>query len=159
MENATKALLIAAGVLIGIMILSLAVSLYSELNAYVQSSQEAIEFNEQNAFNTQFTKYINYIGGEKQFELTIQDVVTAANLAHECNINYNIIEEEEINEARGNDSSLYIEILLDGQPIEHTIDENSVNLLNNNLGRTYKCESIHYSEKTGRVNQISFHSL
>ena len=40
MENATKALLMAAGVLIGIVILSLGVYLYGTIGNYVQMSQE-----------------------------------------------------------------------------------------------------------------------
>ena len=42
MENATKALLMAAGVLIGIVILSLGVYLYGTIGNYVQMSQEEI---------------------------------------------------------------------------------------------------------------------
>ena len=40
MENATKALMIASGVLIGVMIISLGISLYASLSGYVESSQE-----------------------------------------------------------------------------------------------------------------------
>lgn len=153
MENATKALLIAAGVLIGVMILSLAVALYSELDAYVEISNEKIEFNELNAFNTQFTKYINYIGTEKQFDLTIQDVVTAANIAYENNLDYNATVD-----LRGNPSTLYVAIYLDGRSIENDIHEKTSNLLTDNLGKTYKCEgsAVKYSQATGRVYEVHF---
>lgn len=153
MENATKALLIAAGVLIGVMILSLAVALYSELDAYVESSNEKIEFNELNAFNTQFTKYINYIGGEKQFDLTIQDVVTAANIAYENNLDYNATVD-----LRGNPSTLYVAIYLDGRSIENDIHEKTSNLLTDNLGKTYKCggSDVKYSQATGRIYEVYF---
>lgn len=153
MENATKALLIAAGVLIGVMILSLAVALYSELDAYVEISNEKIEFNELNAFNTQFTKYINYIGTEKQFDLTIQDVVTATNIAYENNLDYNATVD-----LRGNPSTLYVAIYLDGRSIENDIHEKTSNLLTDNLGKTYKCESnnVKYSQATGRIYEVYF---
>ena len=59
MENATKAMLIAAGVLMGVMILSLCAALYSELQSYVESSQEAMQFTEIKAFNNQFTVYLD----------------------------------------------------------------------------------------------------
>ena len=49
MENATKALLIAAGVLIGIMVISLGVSLYVSLGSYVDSTKEQLELNQENA--------------------------------------------------------------------------------------------------------------
>lgn len=151
MENATQAMLIAAGVLIGVLILSLAVALFSELEIYVQSSHERIEFNELNAFNTQFSKYVDV-------ELTIQDVVTAANLAHENNVKYDIIQDDQINEARGNDLSTYVAVFLNGQPIEHNINERTSELLAHYLGETFRCNptSIYYSEETGRVYQIFF---
>ena len=43
MENAAKALLIASGVMIGIMILSLGISLYTSMSGYVESMQEGQE--------------------------------------------------------------------------------------------------------------------
>ena len=128
MENATKAMLIAAGVLIGVMILSLGAVLFSELEAYVESSHERMRFNEQNAFNSQFTKYADSIS-------TIQDVVTAANLAYQNNIDYNATEDE-----RGNDATLYVAVYLGGTSIENTVNDmneanNAVNLLSKNLDK------------------------
>ena len=55
MEDATKALLMAAGVLIGLMILSLGVSLFSSMNAYTDIKQQQIEENGLQQFNEQFT--------------------------------------------------------------------------------------------------------
>ena len=45
MENAVKALYMAAGVLIGIMILSLAVVLFSSLQGYMEETNKQIMFN------------------------------------------------------------------------------------------------------------------
>ena len=69
MENATKALLIAAGVLIGIMVISLGVSLYVSLGSYVDSTKEQLELNEISKFNTQFLKYNNTILDESGSEV------------------------------------------------------------------------------------------
>lgn len=143
MENATKAMLIAAGVLIGVMILSLGVALFSELQAYVESSYERIRFNEQNAFNSQFTKY-------EDSTSTIQDVVTAANLAYQNNVDYNANESE-----RGNASTLYVAVYLDGTSIESTINEENVNLLSTNLDKKYTC-TVKFSQETGRVYELYF---
>jgi len=145
MENATKAMLIAAGVLIGIMIISLGVALFAELDTYVQSSHEQIRFNEQNSFNAQFTKYIRN-------DLTIQDIVTVANLANQNNINYNATEDE-----RGNQASLYVAVYLEGTAIEQDISNETVDLLTGNKS-TYKCESsdVRFSEITGRIYEIYF---
>ena len=57
MENATKALLIAAGVLIGMIILSMGVYLFSGISSYMSETQEIIENNAINKFNTQFFNY------------------------------------------------------------------------------------------------------
>lgn len=151
MENATKAMLIAAGVLIGVMILSFGAVLFSELEAYVESSHERMKFNEQNAFNSQFTKYAD-------ISSTIQDVVTAANIAYQNNVDYHATEDE-----RGNDSTLYVAVYLEGTPIENTINEmddatennNAVNLLSKNIDKKYRCE-IEISQETGRVNELYF---
>ena len=69
MENASKALIMAGGVLIGVLIISLAVYLF------VSFGQTSAEINSQNAqkqinqFNSQFTSY------EGNNQLTIHDVV------------------------------------------------------------------------------------
>ena len=75
MENATKALLMAAGVLIGIVILSLGVYLYGTIGNYVQMSQEEMNNQALIKFNTQF---YNYTAIENQ-KYTFQDIITIAN--------------------------------------------------------------------------------
>ena len=75
MENATKALLMAAGVLIGIVILSLGVYLYGTIGNYVQMSQEEMNNQALIKFNTQF---YNYTAIENQ-QYTFQDIITIAN--------------------------------------------------------------------------------
>ena len=85
MENATKALYIAAGVLMGIMILSLGVILFSSLQSYIDEYKEEIEFNELNTFNNKYQKYV-----ATEQNLTIQDIITVAGLAYEDNSSFNI---------------------------------------------------------------------
>lgn len=147
MENATKAMLIAAGVLIGIMILTLGVTLYSEFSSYMTSARETMEFNEQNSFNAQFTKYVNYIGIQKQFDLTIQDVVTAANTANEIN---------KVNDAQPGDH-LYVAVFLGTQHLEYD-GTDIAKLLKDGLPYKYKCSStdVKFSTVTGRICEIHF---
>lgn len=82
MENASNALIIAGGVLIGVLIISLAVYLF------VDFGSTSAEINKQNEeqqlvqFNTKFTSY------EGKEELTIYDVVTVAGYAKENNKYY-----------------------------------------------------------------------
>lgn len=83
MENASKALLMAAGVLIGVLILSLAVYLF------VSFGQTSAEINEKNRqqqivqFNSQYTVYL---GRE---DLTIYDIRTIVSNARENNNYHN----------------------------------------------------------------------
>lgn len=82
MENASKALIMACGVLIGVLLLSLAAYLF------VDFGSTAAKINEQNAqqrvveFNSRFTSYENRTG------LTIYDVITVLGYAQENNAYY-----------------------------------------------------------------------
>ena len=146
MENAVKALLIAAGVLIGVMTISLGVALYSSLGVYVESMHEDIRDKELQQFNNQYTKYID-------IELTIHDVVTAANTAYESNNKYNLTESE--------DNNYYVTInLFPGNVnLEKNISSHSSEILENGLGKKYKCsyDDVKFNTETGRVYQVNFH--
>lgn len=153
MENAVKALLIAAGVLIGIMILSLGVSLYASLNSYVESVQEDIATTEIQKFNEQFTRYINYNDDtdKKDFTLTIQDIVTAANIARENNLSYNLTEQA--------GSNYYVTINMPGYSnLEQIINLQSADILANGLGKEYICSyrDVKINAVTGRVFEVNF---
>ena len=152
MENAVKALLIAAGVLMGIIIVTLGVNLYSSLSKYVESTQNEIAMTELQKFNDQFFKYVNYNDDTRttEFILTIQDVVTAANIAYENNKFYELPEYKE--------GSYYVIVKLDGSALEKNITSNSAIILQNGLGQKYICSStdVKISSVTGRVYEINF---
>lgn len=95
MENASRALIMAASVLLGVMILTVAVALFRSFGNSGAQIIEEIEKNQIIEFNSQFLKYAN------QDELTAHDVVSIANLAHKTNL------EEEVD--KGN--ILYIQVL------------------------------------------------
>ena len=82
MENASKALVMAAGVLIGIMILSLAVYLFATFGATSAEMHGQIEQDRINQFNAQFTSY------EGKQDITIYDIITVVNLAKDNNESY-----------------------------------------------------------------------
>ena len=84
MENASKALLMAAGVLIGILILSLAVYLFVTFGGRSAELHQQIEVDRLNQFNSQFTFY------EGKDDVTIYDVITVANLAKSNNEYYEL---------------------------------------------------------------------
>ena len=151
MENSVHALLIVAGVLIGIMILSLGISLYSSLREYIELTQEEILNNEIKQFNAQFTKYINCEDSSSkeapEFSLTIQDIVTAANAAYENNIS--------------NGNNYYVTINMPGcDDLETKINSQLSTILSNCLGNEYKCsyEDVKINPESGRVFEVTFHN-
>ena len=154
MENAVQALLIVAGVLVGLMILSLGISLYSSLNGYVEQTQQEIANRETQQFNEQFLKYINCNDGatDVEFVLTIQDIVTAANTAYENNLKYGLTSHSP------NNYYVTININSGESNLETTINSKSAEILENALGNEYKCSTsdVKINANTGRVYEVNF---
>lgn len=148
MENATKALYIAAGVLMGVMILSLAVMLFSSMQAYIQGYKEDIEYNALNTFNNKYQKYV-----DNDTDFTIQDVVTVAGMAYEDNSSLNI----ETSEWEISVNSLYVGVWLNDTRIDQNIKENIQDLLTDNISKKYKCTpgKIKYNS-IGRIYEMYF---
>lgn len=109
MENASRALLIAASVLIGIMILTLAVYLIMNFGGTSAQIEKQAKQNQINQFNSQFTVF------DQRTNLTIYDVVTMANLATENNVKKELIAN---NQNINNPNTLYITVYLKGKRIE-----------------------------------------
>lgn len=79
MENASKALLMAGGILIGVLLLALLVTLFAS-GKQLTASYEATKKSEAiQQFNVNFTKYLGK-------DLTIHEVVTICNFAIEKGI-------------------------------------------------------------------------
>ena len=74
MENASKALLMAAGVLIGILILTLMVTLFLSAREVSSRHDQVKKTEEIEQFNANFTKYVGK-------DITIHQVITIQNFA------------------------------------------------------------------------------
>ena len=98
MENASKALLMAAGVLIGMLVISLAVYLFISFGSTSAEIHKQNEEQQIAQFNSQFVSY-------EEKRCTIYDVVTVANLATENNIYYELNKPTE-----GKDNYISVEI-------------------------------------------------
>ncbi len=128
MENASKALLMAAGVLIGILILSLAVYLFATFGSASAELHKENEQNQINQFNSQFTSYVG------KDNVTIYDVITAANLATENNINYEYTKRNTPGD--GKDSYISVQFInsdisdYNGRYIERGFGSNSKDITN-----------------------------
>lgn len=83
MENASNALIIAGGVLIGVLILSLAVYLFADFGSTSAEINKKTEEQQLVQFNSKFTTYEST---EKKW--TVYDVVTVAGYARENNKYY-----------------------------------------------------------------------
>ena len=79
MENASKALIMAAGILVGMLILALMVTLFASAGNLNKSYDQSREASKVQQFNVNFIKYI-----EK--DLTIHDVLTIYNFAKQSGI-------------------------------------------------------------------------
>lgn len=79
MENATKALLIAGGALIAIIIISVMVVTFQKTGNVSKTYKSNIDEEEITKFNTNFTKYV----GE---ELNIQQAISITNFAKNNNV-------------------------------------------------------------------------
>ncbi len=172
MENASKALLMAAGVLIGVLILSLAVYLFVSFGATSAELHQSNEEKNINEFNVQFTQY------EGKSDVTIYDIVTVASLARSSNEYYGYDDDNDSNSSNnfyvtvnfvGRENNLQrkdkkdkLTELLTEESLTtntdesyHTISGNSTTDTNNRLP-TYRCETT-INTTTGRVCRINFY--
>lgn len=157
MEDATKALLIAAGVLISLMIVSLGIALGQSLSEYTDDAQQQIEENALQSFNNQFTKYINCTNtnSEPEFTITVHDIITVANIAYENNVDYDLSEAK--------DSNYYVTVNMAGvyENLEKEISGKVTELLENYSNKTYRCtyNDVIINQNTGRVCKITFKEI
>ncbi|MBP3800703.1 MAG: hypothetical protein J6I85_01530 [Clostridia bacterium] len=152
MENAAKALLMAGGVLIGILILTLAAYLYASFGGTSQIIQDRMDKSELNQFNNKFISY-------QSKECTIYDIVSVVNLANE------------FNEKNGfeDSSSDYIKVYLQRSLVNPNVSTVTVNYLkgflygeDTGVGSLAKYELYKYTctpeinQDTERVNKVVF---
>lgn len=130
MENAAKALLIAGGVLIAIIIITMFIIMYTRVADIQHKQEEQKELEQLTAFNAEYEAYNKKI-------MYVTDVITLINKVAENNKKY-----------AGN-SQYLIEITVNG-----TVKTNSTDLIGNvEEKKTFKCEKIEYND-LGRVCSI-----
>lgn len=150
MENASKALLMAAGVLIGLLILSLAVYLFANFSSTSNQIHEKIEQDQINQFNAQFTIY------QGRNDNTVYDILTVINLAKDNNNSKELMQNEVWNDyITVNVEAVGSGLERNSQEAQQTIDK----FLKENLKEEelfkYTC-GIEISELTQRVKKIKF---
>ncbi len=164
MENATKALIMAAGVLLGVLILSLGIYLFSIFGQYSANAYETMKKNQITQFNSQFFKYYGNITYSDEKEKTItkpiqctaHDIISIANLAQQNNTQFQITDEEQ-----ASDQTRYIQVDIKkvSKNIEKWEETEKINFLKDNASKNYKCSSILTNNVTNRVNYIQFEEI
>lgn len=106
MENSSKALMMAAEVLIGVMIISVGVYLFHIFANYSQENYKRMEDTQIAEFNQQFIKFYGK-NENRAIECTIHNIVGIANLAKQCNYQNNVE-----NESGASEATSYIQVKL-----------------------------------------------
>lgn len=167
MENASKALIMAAGVLVGVLILSLAIYLIVNFGSASAQLHQEVATDQLNQFNSQYTTY-------QGSNATIYDVVTVANMATENNVNNGFERQVPGTELGRNnyicvmfknrDIAGYVgknadigsdEIAEDTNQIENAINTNSAISRTVDALPKYNC-TVNISQITGRVYEVVF---
>ncbi len=138
MENASNALIMAAGVLIGILILSLAVFLFSDFGATTREINSKMEEKQLSEYNAQYTVYV---GRE---DVTIYDIITIVNLAKENNNYYKDFSNYEKN----------YKVTVELNNTEITADEET--LIGTYGTIIFKGKEPEYYLTTGRIKTVEF---
>lgn len=163
MENASKALIMAAGILIGILILSLAVYLFASFGANSKEIYDRIEQNQLTQYNAQYNVFLD------RKDITIYEIISVANLAAENNKKYELYTNFETDykvQVIFNAPSHFTTNLQDiiGQETQSLIDDFSDVATNEapssyvdvgELRYRFNCYEVEYN-KAGRVCRIFF---
>ena len=166
MENASKALIMAAEVLIGVMIISIGVYLFNVFSKYSAENTKKMEDTQIAEFNNQFLKFYggrtNNEGKQEDIKCTIYDIVSLANLAKENNMQYGLTSEKGYSS-----NTRYIQIdIKNKKNIEKLTSDDLVNLIKDNSSKKieneikyYKCTVCNISVDTQRVNYMKFEEI
>lgn len=175
MENASKALIMACGVLIGMLILTLAVYLFSSFGVQSHRIHQRIEDNQVLQYNRQYAIYAEKGADGKPKEVTIHQIITLMHLANANNEKYK--EDNEVSFFKNN----YETTVTCKVRVNNSIKTYNNNTLTNDKeadilngvaqaknpnsalsgsylleNNSYKCTGIEYHKNTGRIKAISF---
>ena len=155
MENASNALMMAGGVLIGILLLSVLVVAFNGAADLAKSYDDSLSTTSLQAFNNNFEKYTSE-------PVDIQSIITMTHFAKDYNTKNGLVKGD----------SIYISVVCERKALEEQTDEELVQYLQDNTfviddqgneDRTqfqqYMCKSVEYNEGTGTVTKITFEKI
>ena len=181
MENASKALLMSAGILIGVLILSLAAYLFYVYGQYSADTVARIDERQITQFNNQFLKYygttiVEDVSTGRVIEqpilCTAHDIISLSNIAKQINENLEI---ENLGTYDENTRYVQIDVLKPRMyNVELASDEDKTTFIQNNdlvdvirgdsiepslQTKYFKCVNVEISNVTKRVNHVVFTEL
>lgn len=144
MENASQALIIAGGILIAIIVLSVGIYLFVNYSKVSESYGQSQTNKEINKFNTNFTKYM------ERTNITAQEIITLKNFAESYdkkNGTKTIVDYP--NKKEADDDDIKKQSYNDAEFImEYSLTEKG-------QLQYYSCKEIEY-DKNGRIKSIKF---
>lgn len=162
MENASTALIMAATILIGVLIMSTGVYLFNHFGERTKDINERMEQAQIDQINVQFTKY------EGVTTCSAHDIVSIANLAKQYNT------ENGFTTPVTDNGAYYIQVSIKMNLRDTEIPLNSLknfeslpeekyqtfmskySLTTDNKKQFFTCTDVTVNNKTGRVSKISF---
>lgn len=152
MENASKALIMAASVLIGVIIISVGVALFSSFSQFGTSTAEKIEEAKILEWNNNYLKY------ENSNMVTAHDIVSVTNHARQNNLSYELESQNKYDE---NTYYVQVQVGKDANFEKKTEEEKNKFLQENSLTQDnevkyYTCSQVIVSKITKRVMFIKF---
>lgn len=155
MENASNALMMAGGVLIGILLLSVLVVAFNGAADLAKSYDDSVSTTSLQAFNDNFEKY-------SLAPVDIQTIITMTHFAKDYNTRNNLVKGD----------SIYISVVCDRKALEEKTDEELIQYMQENTFaiddqgnedptqfQQFICKSIEYNEGTGTVTKITFEKV
>ena len=152
MENASKALIMAASVILGIMIITFSVFIFGIFKDYNAKNTSQIEEKEDSRFNSEFFKY--YENGKDVLKVTPHDIVSIANFAKEKNLKYSL------NEPKENSYYETIDVLTNNEKIynfEKKSQDEYTSFIEQN--KIFKCSEIRVNKITKRVEYVKYEEI
>ncbi len=155
MENASKALLMAGSILIGIMVISVSVYIFNVFSNYSKERSEELNAHQLSEFNAQFTKY------EAIEQISIYQIISVANYAKNHNESM----------AKTGDTTTQITVTATGtligsnKNITNLTTEEKNELIKNHVEASsipmyrIKDGGITYNVGTKRVNSVQFEQI
>lgn len=140
MENASKALIMAGGVLIGIVLFSILVYAFRYSGNFAKQYDDKLAQQDITKFNEQFLSF------EGRKDVTIHEIISLINLS------------ENYNEKEG---SLVVDVMIDGRSYitKQGFDENAkIDELQKNTS-IYACLGVEYDRDTNKINMIKFRHI